>query len=148
MNNSNQIDQSDAGDDDLSPNDIPDYDEIELEREYDEFERFLHDFDLESYLSQDEVQVIYDIWNARKHTEFMIEAGDVMRRIKLVDPTNNAWIHERATTRQETRFVALRQKLGEIQGWALLPPEIRSRAEDRLLSINFEQETGDDDSES
>lgn len=127
-------------DDEISFEEWEEFNERENERELAEFTDAVKKHGLEDSLSRDELELLFELWSARRHAEFTIDTGDLMNR-KLKDKVasfdEHARRHERATRRAEEDFMEMREQLSQSAGWQSLPPNVREELEASLLKVQI-----------
>lgn len=127
-------------DDELSFEEWEEFNDRENEGELAEFTDAVKKHSLEDSLSRDELELLFELWSARRHAEFTIETGDLMNRElkdKAASFDEHARRHERATRRAEEDFMDMRSDLNKSAGWQKLPPSVREELEVLLLKVRI-----------
>lgn len=137
MTTDDDMDELDENDPDyLSEEDFDYYNEIENEAESEKLNRVIEKYRLKEHLNEEEMQVLYDVWEATSVAEFMIDAGSSIS-VKTDNPMGH--LHERSTSSAEQNFLAARQHLFAMPGWMSLGPSVQEAVCNELFTIRFDE---------
>lgn len=117
------------------------FNDLENERELDQFREALETHNLEELLSPADLEQLYKLWRFARDVEFSIEAGNSINKLPQ-DPSDssvshNRNLHEQSTRRLEKHYMEEKERFYMTPSWQSLPADIRENLEDSLFQIQI-----------